>query len=282
MAGVAGVAGQDGGVSADSDVITGVSIEGLEAGAAESWRAPEQEWLGGWLLRAAAGFTGRANSALAAGDPGRPLPEAVAAVCGWYRARGLPPMIAVPFPMAGPAGSPVDHYLEELGWGVRNGAAIVMTAPAALIAGAADGAGADGAGADSAAAVELAAEPDEAWLGRYHYRGTTLPPIARRLLLSAPWQAFGSVRADGQTIAIGRVAAGGAWAGLTAIEVDPGHRRRGLARAVTGALAAAAAARGLTGLYLQVEAENAAARALYHRLGFADHHRYHYRVAPAD
>lgn len=273
------MAGQDGGVSADSDLITGMSIEGLEAGAAQSWRAPEQEWLGGWLLRAAEGFTGRANSALAAGDPGRPLPEAVAAVDGWYRARGRPPMISVPFPMAGPADSPVDRYLDELGWGVRNGAAIVMTAPTGLIAEvevAADGVAADGA----AGVVELAAEPDEAWLGRYHYRGTTLPPIARRLLLSAPWQAFGSVRADGQTIAIGRVAAGGAWAGLTAIEVDPGHRRRGLARAVTGALAAAAAGRGLTGLYLQVEAENAAARALYHRLGFADHHRYHYRIAP--
>ena len=37
----------------------------------------------------------------------------------------------------------------------------------------------------------------------------------------------------------------------------------------------------LTGLYLQVEAENTGARSLYHRLGFTDHHRYHYRVAPA-
>jgi ribosomal protein S18 acetylase RimI-like enzyme len=145
-----------------------------------------------------------------------------------------------------------------------------MTAPPELIAGAADG----------RAAMTLAAEPDEDWLSRYHYRGTVLPPIARRLLLSAPWQAFGSVRADGQTIAIGRVAAAGGWAGLTAIEVDLGHRRRGLGRAVTGALAAAAADRGLTGLYLQVEAENTVAQALYHRLGFTDHHRYHYRVAP--
>jgi N-acetylglutamate synthase len=138
-----------------------------------------------------------------------------------------------------------------------------------------------GAGGGVGGAVELAAEPDEDWLARYRYRGAALPPIARRLLLSAPWQAFGSVRADGQTIAIGRVAAAGGWAGLTAIEVDPGHRRRGLGRAVTAALAAAAADRGLTGLYLQVEAENTVARSLYHRLGFTDHHRYHYRVAPA-
>ncbi len=267
---------------ADFDSVTEVSIEELEVAAAGSWQAPELAWLGGWRLGAAAGFTGRANSALPAGDPGRPLAAAVEAVCAWYRARGLPPMISVPFPMAGPGDSEVDRYLEEQGWRLRNGAAIVMTAPPELIAGAADGpAGGPAGGTAERAAMTLAAEPDEDWLARYHYRGTTLPPIARRLLLSAPWQAFGSVRADGQTIAIGRVAAAGGWAGLTAIEVDPGHRRRGLGRAVTGALAAAAAGRGLTGLYLQVEAENAVARALYHRLGFTDHHRYHYRVAPA-
>ncbi len=262
---------------ADFDSITEVAIEELEVAAAGSWQAPEQERLGGWRLRAAAGFTGRANSALPAGDPGRSLPAAVEAVRAWYRARGLPPMISVPFPMAGPEGSEVDRYLDEQGWPVRNGAAIVMTAPPGLIAGAAGG---TAGGTAEQAAMTLAAEPDEDWLARYHYRGTVLPPIARRLLLSAPWQAFGSVCADGQTIAIGRVAAAGGWAGLTAIEVDPGHRRRGLGRAVTGALAAAAADRGLTGLYLQVEAENTVARALYHRLGFTDHHRYHYRVAP--
>ncbi|MGH3393120.1 MAG: GNAT family N-acetyltransferase, cg3035/Rv0428c family, partial [Streptosporangiaceae bacterium] len=168
----------------DFDRIAGVSIEELEVAAAGSWQAPEQERLGGWRLRAAAGFTGRANSALPTGDPGRPLPAAVEAVRAWYRARGLPPMISVPFPMAGPAGSAVDRYLDEQGWSVRNGAAIVMTAPPELIGGAADG-------SPEPAAMTLAAEPDEDWLARYHYRGTALPPIARRLLLSAPWQAFG-------------------------------------------------------------------------------------------
>ena len=264
---------------ADFDSVTEVSIEELEVAAAGSWQAPEQEWLGGWRLGAAAGFTGRANSALPAGDPGRPLAAAVEAVCAWYRARGLPPMISVPFPMAGPAG--------QRGGPLPGGAGLAGAQRRRdrddRAAGADRGRGGRPAGGTAGRAGEwtLAAEPDEDWLARYHYRGTALPPIARRLLLSAPWQAFGSVRADGQTIAIGRVAAAGGWAGLTAIEVDPGHRRRGLGRAVTGALAAAAAGRGLTGLYLQVEAENAVARALYHRLGFTDHHRYHYRVAPA-
>ncbi len=135
--------------------------------------------------------------------------------------------------------------------------------------------------ADAAAAVriDLNAEPDEPWLARYRYRGRPLPPIARQLLLSAPWQRFASAREAGRTIAIGRVAVAAGWAGLTAVEVDPAHRRRGLGRAITSALTAAAVQHGAEGLYLQVEDDNAAARALYRQAGFADHHGYHYRVA---
>ena len=232
--------------------------------------------MGGWLLRAAEGFTGRANSALAAGDPGRPLPDAVEQVRAWYAGRGLPAMIAVPFGMDGPQGSELDRLLEAWGWSRRDGPAMVMTASPAAIARRAP----SSASASVIPPASVAARPDEAWLGLYHYRGQPLPPVARRLLQSAPWQAFASVREDGQTIAIGRVAADGDWAGVTAIETDARHRRRGLATAVTAALAMLAVEHGDTGLYLQVEDGNAAARTLYEGMGFAGHHRYHYRIAP--
>ena len=75
----------------------------LERVAAAHWRGTEEEWLGDWLLRAAGGFTGRANSALPLGDPGLPLDDALAAVTRWYRERGLAPMIAVPAPLHGDA-----------------------------------------------------------------------------------------------------------------------------------------------------------------------------------
>ena len=97
--------------------------------------------------------------------------------------------------------------------------------------------------------------------------------------MSAPFQTFASIRRHGSTVAIGRVAVASGWGGLTAVEVDPGHRRAGLATAITAALAAAASY-GATGLYLQVEEDNQAARALYARSGFTDHHGYHYRIAP--
>ena len=123
-------------------------------------------------------------------------------------------------------------------------------------------------------------EPSEEWLALYHYRGQPrLPPIARQVLTSAPWQAFASIQCGGKTVAIGRVAVAAGWAGLTAIEVAPGHRRRGLATAVTAALAAQAAKHGAGHLYLQVEDDNEPARTLYRRIGFIAHHDYHYRVA---
>ena len=57
----------------------GLSIAELEVIAAKGWRAPEEERLGGWLLRAAQGFTGRANSALEHGrGASKALPRVLA------------------------------------------------------------------------------------------------------------------------------------------------------------------------------------------------------------
>jgi ribosomal protein S18 acetylase RimI-like enzyme len=270
-----------------------ISIPDLEQRAALGWRAPEEAWLGDWLLRAAGGFTGRANSALATGDPGWPLDRAARAVQDWYQARGLPAMIAIPYPAGRLQAVPLDGFLAGLGWGVRAGTATVMTAPAEQVARVAGPvlAGGDLAGLAGGSPVpvlvevpmdvEMDQEPTEDWLALYHYRGQPgLPPIARQVLTSAPWQAFASIRDGGETIAIGRVAAAAGWAGLTAIEVAPGHRRRGLATVVTAALAAQAAAHGAGHLYLQVEDDNEPARRLYRRIGFTAHHDYHYRIAP--
>lgn len=246
------------------------SIAELEAVAADGWRAPEQAALGDWRLRAAEGFTGRANSALAVGDPGLPLAEAVAEVSRWYAARGLPAMVAIAFPVGDPQASELDNLLAERGWMVSHGAIVMTGAPGVVVART----------TDPDTPVDLDPEPDPGWLGLYRFLDERPPPISRRLLLSAPWQLFASVRAAGQTLAIGRVAAARGWAGLTAVEVDRRHRRRGLGRAVTGALSGAAAARGVSGLYLQVRSDNDAARTLYAQAGFTEHHEYHYRVAP--
>jgi len=53
-------------------------VVAVELAANEAWPAPVQERLGDWLLRSAAGWTGRGNSALPIGDPDRPLDAAIA------------------------------------------------------------------------------------------------------------------------------------------------------------------------------------------------------------
>jgi GNAT superfamily N-acetyltransferase len=248
----------------------------LERAAAAHWRGTEEEWLGGWLLRAAEGFTGRANSALPLGDPGMPLDDALAAVTGWYRARGLPPMIAVPLPLDGPAPCDLDNHLSERSWPTRPGPAYVMTAGLPGVA-AADPR------LPAGAELRVDAEPDDAWLGMYHYRGQQRqPPVSRKVLMSAPSQAFASIRSAGgrEVLAIGRLSMAGCLAGITAVEVNPGHRRAGLGTSLTQAVCAEAERRGARTVFLQVETSNTAALALYERCGFRYSHRYHYRVAP--
>jgi len=251
-------------------------ILGLERVAARHWRGTEEEWLGDWLLRAAEGFTGRANSALPLGDPGLPLAGALDAVTRWYRARGLRPMIAIPLPLGTDcAGYELDNHLSERTWLTRPRPAFVMVADLAGVA----------------AARELApgtefrvhAEPDDAWLAMYHYRGRERrPPVMRTVLTSAPFQLFASIRSgDGrEVLAIGRLSVADGWAGITAVEVAAGCRRAGLGTAITLAICAEAAACGAEQVFLQVETDNAAARRLYERCGFRYSHRYHYRIAP--
>jgi len=81
-----------------------ISMDDLERVMVEGWPPLERAELGGWLLRAAAGFTGRANSVLPLGDPGMPLSEAVDHCESWYDERGLRRL----FSLFGPEGFAVD------------------------------------------------------------------------------------------------------------------------------------------------------------------------------
>jgi len=246
---------------------------------AQGWRALEVEHLGGWLLRAAAGFTGRGNSALPLGDPGVPLPAAVDAVEAFYAARGLVPQVAVPRGLAAPIcadgldGGALDALLAARGWSVHTETA-VMTAPVSALA-----AGPLLPGAE----VVVSADPDEDWQAVYRYRGQVLPPEGLAVLTASPVRAFAAVREGGRTLAVARGTTTpfptGAWLGITSVEVLPEARRRGLARALLAALADWGRASGASSAYLQVTWDNAAARALYASTGFTDHHGYAYRRA---
>ena len=109
-------------------------ISAFERMSARHWQATEQAHLGGWLLRAASGFTGRANSALPLGEPGMPTERAVDEVEAWYRRRGLKPMIVIATGLDAD-GNALDHLLARRGWPRRQAPALVMTASTDVVAG---------------------------------------------------------------------------------------------------------------------------------------------------
>jgi GNAT superfamily N-acetyltransferase len=128
--------------------------------------------------------------------------------------------------------------------------------------------------------VDFSPEPDEAWLAAYRYRGAELPAGARQVLTNAEDVVFAAVRLGdppAPSAAVARDVLTDGWLGVTAVTVEESHRFQGLATAVMGALQRWAAEQGGHSVYLQVAADNAPATAFYRRLGFIEHHRYHYR-----
>ncbi|GGX27583.1 GNAT family N-acetyltransferase [Streptomyces chartreusis] len=239
------------------------SYEELARVSARAWRPVESERLGEWELRAAAGFTRRANSALPLGDPGLPLPAALDAVRRWYGERGLPAYVQT---ATGAEGTQelLCAELERLGW-TREVTAELWIGALAPVADRDEGAG-----------VVLSREADDAWLTRYQRKGVS--EVALKVLGSGPSVWFATVPGEGggAPAAIGRCVVDGRWAGFAAVEVDPALRRRGLATRVMAALARRALEEGASAAWLQVEADNAGARGLYAGMGFAAHHAYHH------
>lgn len=251
-----------------------VGIAELAAVSARSWPGTETAALGGWTLRAASGFTRRANSLLPAGPAGLPLDELLEQAVGWYRDRGQTAYVQVTTDVDG-ADDGLDTELAARGW-TAEASALIQTAPLAPLVDAAP-----------TAEVLLSREPGAGWLSRYHRAADpgadpAAAAAALAVLRGGPSVWFATVPGpDGEPpAAIGRGVVDGRWVCFSAVEVAPEHRRRGLATAVMAALARAASDEGADLAHLQVETDNEAALALYDGLGFSTHHRYHYRRAP--
>ena len=251
---------------------TAISTSDLERLMADGWRAVEEEWLGDWLLRASSGFTGRGNSVLPLGDPVIDLAEALERVEGWYQARGLPPQFHIDIPSTGKVAD--DSLGSEL---LSAGYAVV--APTLVMTGAtSDIQPLPG----KAPEVTVSPSLTPAWLHAYARQRAIVPGITEKLLTGSAGQVFLSVVGGaGEVTAVARLSVHPGWAGLSGLWVDPGLRGRGLGRAVLQAAAVVARQQRLPSMFLQVEAANRAATALYESEGFRAHHTYVYLRRPA-
>ena len=240
------------------------AVVAVESLCADAWPAAVDELLGQWRLRAAGGFTGRANSALAIGDPGLPVPDALAAVVAFAQRTGTRPRVQVP------VGSPWDHAVERAGWVLNSDHA--AGAEVAVLIGDLDPIVA----APTPLPVELPERPDQEWF-REEY-----PPVARAVLDpgGTPPVGFGIVR-DGSAV-LGRVRAClvDGHVHVAMLHTAEAVRGRGIATGMLSAAAGWGLARGARWMVLQVALQNAGARSLYGRLGMVEHHRYRYLVPP--
>jgi N-acetylglutamate synthase len=227
------------------------------------WPARESELLGDWALRAHGGITGRANSAMAVGDPGRPVPDALRAVEAWYAGRGLPPLLQLPL------ADPANLVMADEGW-ARLHVTVVQVAPIGPVL----------AGIDRRDDLRpvVQAVPSSDWRALMHDLDTADPDSHVAILTGPERVGFVTLYRGDEPVGIGRVSVEGGWAGVTSVDVAPAARRQGIGSAVMAALLGWAEQQGASSTYLQVRAANPGALRLYDALGYMTHHPYGYRA----
>lgn len=236
-------------------------IRAVETAKAAAFPGITNQWCGGWLARAGDGITERSNSAVPLGPSAGLQPVPVEQIREFYRAHNLPTLLLVPDRI----GRTAEHLAGERGPEI-----IVMTRELDTVE----------TGEGHAFDIRFDDQPTQEWLSMYHFRGQPLPERALRLLSERidGQICFASLWVDGQLAAItrGTITQGGAraWLGFSAVEVAEEFRRRGLASALCSAIMDWGHRHGADCTYLDVVESNVAGRALYHRLGFSEHHRH--------
>jgi len=230
-----------------------------------AWPGIEVDWDGGWVRRAAGGYTKRANSVQCLEPTDDSDVEArIAAAVAWFTARGLPPVFRMT-PLAGPD---LGAALDRLGW--RS--------------------------IDASHQFAMALDPVEADpRGRiYDVRDPAFLAVQQRLsgysderlgkldalLAAMTVEACGVVLQDddGAPVATALMAIADGIVVTGNVVTDASRRRQGHAGALMRTGHAWAHAAGARIAALNVQADNAGAQALYRGLGYARQYDYHYRV----
>jgi GNAT superfamily N-acetyltransferase len=245
--------------------LAAIEDAGLQASA-----APGQRLLDGWLLRFSPGKAKRARCVNALADGRLAAADKIVLCEQAYAEVGLPMIVRVT-PLSAP--TDLDDALAQAGLRRFDDTRVMVlpqlsSPPAATPS-------AEGAAFEWVSGAALA----ELVGGLRGSSPAQRDAHAQRLaLVPGIWRSLALRRSNGEALACGQVAVTGELAGLYDIFTAPPARGRGLARALCIRLLRLAYAAGARRAYLQVESDNAPARAIYHSLGFADAYAYHYRT----
>jgi ribosomal protein S18 acetylase RimI-like enzyme len=126
--------------------------------------------------------------------------------------------------------------------------------------------------------AQISTTPTETWKAVYLGEGFDPVDGAHRVaaLSRSRHAVYASIVENGVPVASGTAAFSQGWASIHGMRTALSQRGRGMAGQILCSFADAAQARGLDRVFLQVEEDNTAARALYRRVGFATAWRYHY------
>ncbi len=235
---------------------------------------PQQRWLDGWLLRTHPGKARRARCIHALAEGRLPLDDRLTLAAALYREAGLPMVVRIT-PFTHP--TTLDAQLAQRGWLRLDDTQVLvcprLPAPAATAPTPPRGLHWQALDAPAYARTvgQLRATPPEQQ--QAHAQRLALSPV--------PYQGFALLRSDGQALACGQFAREGTQAGLYDVHTHAEARNQGLAYWLCERMLSLAASEGATLAYLQVDAQNHAAQAVYRRLGFLPGYGYHYREPPA-
>jgi len=229
----------------------------------------EQRWVDGWLVRFNPGKAKRARCVQAVAAGHLTLDERLAICQRLFDTAGLPMVLRIT-PFSQPEG--LDEALAQRGYALFEPTQVMLARPCPHTPAAP---WPDGVVLQQLSHAEFAQAVGE-------LRGS--PPSqrqaqAQRLAASpVPYQGWVLRRlTDHAVLACGQIAIEDDMVGLYDVFTHPEARGQGLGTQLCQHLLSTAHAAGAQVAYLQVSADNHAARAIYHRLGFTDAYSYHYR-----
>lgn len=235
-------------------MLTAADIEAIERATLQAVAPEVVESLAGWLLPMDRGTVGRARSAVPL-HHGMNDPELLPTLLERYAASGFEPRLRLPDL---PSFQPWFEALTQRAWRREQPALTMMGEVQHLLA------------LPAGPPADLDIKPDAEWMAMF--LGEGLDPAdgagRSRSLGRATGTLFASVREQGQTVACGAASFSHGWLGVHGMRTVAARRGQGLAGRVLQAMAAEAARRGLSGVFLQVDASNLPALALYRRAGF--------------
>jgi len=232
---------------------------------------PQQRWIDGWLVRFAAGKAKRARCINAVSSGRLPLQDKLALCQQVFDDAQLPLIVRIT-PMSEPA--KLDSWLEAKGMRPFDDTRVMLRGALSRLIDEPLPATVNLQRVGHAAFAQIVGQMRGSPLAQQqaHAHRLELAPV--------PFEAWVLRRSgDAAVLACGQIAVEADMAGLYDIFTAVRERNQGWARRICVHLLRRGCNLGARVGYLQVEANNQAARSVYRRLGFDDAYAYHYRTA---